>query len=295
MRKLVGVAFSLLVALAACEDFASPTGAPPPDDNGDDPGDVTPMGSNLRIVSGDEQKGIARDTLIDPLVVQVSDENGIAVAGVEVSWQVVSGAGGGVVLGNPTVSDADGIATNRWRVGNSPGAVDSIVASIETPDGDLRAVTFSAEITGVPDTIVVTQGAIELDNNATRPPEEFEGDTVFVQPGHWSDKAFKATVIDSDGRTVRGAVLTWTVTDDLTSQPGTVGDEPEGSGSEAVMVVTDDVGSITVWRKATEAFPQFCLDDPDECWIGATLSLEDFPDVTPMTLDARVRDPGEDG
>lgn len=293
MRKVVGVALSLMLALAACEDFASPTGAPPPG-NGDDPGEVTPTGTNLRIIAGDDQKGIARDTLIDPLVVQVSDDDGIAVDSVEVSWQVVSDAGGSVVLGSPTFTDADGLAVNRWRVGNIPGAADSIVASIETQSGDIRTVTFSADVTGVPDSIVVTQGAIEMDNNATRPPEMMIGDTVFVQPGHWSDKPFKATVIDSDGRTVRGAVLTWTVTDDLSPAVGTVGSEPEGGGSEAVMVVTDDVGSITVWRKATPEFPPSCADTPNDCWIGATLSLEEFPSVTPMTLDARVRNPGED-
>ncbi|MFW6010656.1 MAG: hypothetical protein ACOC9H_01940, partial [Gemmatimonadota bacterium] len=66
---------------------------------------------------------------------------------------------------------------------------------------------------------------------------------------------------------------------------GAVGDEPEGTGSNAVMINTATDGGITVWRRAP--------DSDGECegvWIGATLSVEDFPDVTPVTLDALIRE-----
>jgi hypothetical protein len=116
------------------------------------------------------------------------------------------------------------------------------------------------------------------------------GDTVFVAPGHWARQPFKGIVLDDAGRTVRGAILTWTVTsrlDPSESSPRTTPNE------EAVTLNTAEDGGITVWRKSSVS----CTDPdapPDRCvnigdWIGATLSIERYPDVTPITLDALVR------
>lgn len=277
MKKLVGTALlAALVGVTGCEDFASPMGGP------SEPSEPAGAELTLRMISGDAQKGITRDTLLDPLVVEVINQDGVAVEGVNVQWQIAS-ADGGAALGSSTATDADGLATNRWRLGDTPQAQDSLVAFVEPINADPDTVFFTARVTGVPDTIVVTQGALELDNNATKAPETVIGDTVFVAPGHWADKGFKAIVLDAAGDSVRGATLTWTVTDDVDSEVGTVGDEPEGSGSETVMVVTDGAGGITVWRKA------LACDDCVGTWIGATLSLEEFPEVTPVTLDALIR------
>lgn len=244
---------------------------------------TTPGAANIRVVSGDGQKGIVRDTLLDPLVVEVTDGEGVAVEGVSVRWKVQSGSGS--VRENPTVTNEQGLAQNRWRVGDVPGDTEEIVAWIEPDVASPDTVSFTAELTGVPDTIEVIQGALELDNHDTKSPEMVIGDTVFVAPNHWADKGFKAIVRDSEDRRVRGATLTWTVTDDVPpTELGAVGDEPEGAGSEAVMVNTATDGSITVWRRAP------ACSDCDGEWIGATLSLEKYPDVTPVTLDALIRD-----
>lgn len=244
---------------------------------------TTAGAANLRIISGDGQKGIVRDTLLDPLVVEVTDGDGVAVPGVSVKWQVVGGDGS--VRQSPSVTNQQGLATNRWRVGNVAGAIEEVIAWIEPQNAVPDTVSFTANLTGVPDTIVIEQGALELDNNATKAPETVIGDSVFVAPGHWADKAFKGVLLDADGRTVRGATLTWTVTDDFDQVVGFVGDEPEGGGSEAVMVNTASDGGITVWRKAPACDPAECVGT----WIGATLSLEKYPDVTPITLDALIR------
>lgn len=245
---------------------------------------TTSGAANIRIVSGDGQKGIVRDTLLDPLVVEVTNGEGVVVQGASVRWKVQSGSGGSV-REDATVTNGQGLAQNRWRVGDVPGDTEEIVAWIEPDVADPDTVSFTAELTGVPDTIVIEQGALELDNNATKPPETVIGDTVFVAENHWADKAFKGVLLDADGRTVRGATLTWTVTDDCpVGQEGAVGDEPEGSGSNAVMINTATDGGITVWRRAA-VFDGECEGE----WIGATLSLEKYPDVTPVTLDALIR------
>jgi len=243
--------------------------------------------ANIRMVSGDLQKGITRDTLLDPLVVEVTNLEGIVVQGVPVNWEVVSDNGGSV-RSTPTVTDSLGLAQNRVRAGNLPGGIDRIIAWIEPSDGDPDTVTFTADITGVPDTIIIVQGAVDLDHDYSQPELMF-GDTSFVARGHWARQPFKGIVIDAAGRTVRGATLTWTVTNWF----GSVGDEPDGPGAETVMVNTAADGSITVWRKA-----QGCTFDPldpqpdcppDGTWINATLSLEQYPLVKPVTLMAMVR------
>jgi hypothetical protein len=241
-------------------------------------------GSNIRIVSGDAQKGIVRDTLLDPLVVEVTDTEGVAVAGVSVKWSVISSEGGSI-RETPTVTDNQGLASNRWRVGDLAGATEEVIAWIEPSNADPDTVTFSASTTGVPDTIVIVQGAVELDH-VYNSPEVIIGDTVFVAPGHWARYAFKGIVQDADGREVRGAVLTWTVTD----SNGFVGLEPEdGAGEEAVTLNTAEDGAITVWRKASsQCDPPDVVDGCPGRWIGATLSIEKYPDVVPITLDAFV-------
>lgn len=293
MRKLVGVAFSLLLALAACEDFASPTGAPPPGNGGGGPSDAS---FSLHKIAGDGQKGITGEALLDPVAVVVTDADGNTVDGVTVRWRIVSPNGGAVA--NNSLTGPDGTATAVWRLGDQPGATDRLNAFVDSAGAETETAEFTAMVTGRPDTIVVTQGAIELDNDFNE-PELLVGDTVFAATGGWARRPFKAIIVDAAGDSVRGARLTWTVT----SGGGAVGDEPEG-GSETVNVITDEGGGITVWRKAPtldqlqELAPGCVGEDEDgnqvlrtnvQCWIGATLSMEDFPEVTPVTLDALLR------
>jgi len=241
--------------------------------------------SDIRIISGDGQKGITQDTLLDPLIVEVTNLDGIVVPGATVKWEVISDNGGSV-RETPTVTDAMGLTQNRVRAGDVPGATDQIIAWIETAGGLADTVTFTASITGVPDTIVIVQGAVDLDHDYTTPEIVF-GDTSFVARGHWARQPFKGIVYDDAGRTVRGATLTWTVTNWF----GGVGAEPDGPGAETVMINTAEDGAITVWRKAP-----LCTDPVNEpdcpsegTWINATLSIEQYPDVQPITLSAQMR------
>ena len=245
---------------------------------------VTGGAASLRIISGNGQKGIERDTLLDALVVEVRDAEGIAVQGVSVKWQVTS-SDGGTVRETPTLTDAQGLAYNRWRVGNTPGDTVRAIAWIEPSYAEPDTAELWAEVTGVPDSIDIIQGAVELDF-VYHSPELVIGDTVFVAPDHWARQPFKGIVLDAEGRTVRGAILTWTVTDSY----GQVGLEPEdGVGEEAVTFNTAEDGAVSVWRRAPT-----CLElVPDPCygrWIGATLSIDKYPDVRPVTLDAMIRE-----
>lgn len=238
--------------------------------------------AKIRKVSGDGQRGITKDTLLDPLVVEVTNTDGIVVPGAQVMWEVVS-ANGGSVRSTPTVTDLQGLSENRVRAGDTPGATDQIIAWIHTVGDMADTVTFTADITGVPDTIVIVQGAVDLDHDYLA-PEVVIGDTSFVAWNHWARQPFKGVVYDDAGRTVRGAILTWTVT----SFYGKVGNEPDGPGDETVMVNTAEDGAITVWRRACHPAQDPECPDPGG-WVGATLSIEQYPDVKPITLMAMIR------
>lgn len=234
--------------------------------------------TRVRLLSGQDQKGMSGDTLLDPLVVEVTNSGGVAIEDAMVRWKVTSSHGGSVLRGT-TSTDGEGLARNRWRLGTRAGtARDTVIAWIEPQASPADTVEFVADVTGPPTQIVVSQGAIEEDDNATREPESVVGDTVTVAPGFWSRQPFRVNLQDTAGRTVRGAVLSWTVT----SGGGTLGDEPVDEGQETVEVVSGSDGAVTVWRRAPS-------DASDGDWIGATLSLENFPDVLPVTLDALVR------
>lgn len=99
----------LVVALGAC--------------GGDE--SVGPAGdaeSSMAIVSGAEQRGLAGETLDEPLVVRVADGRDDGIEGVRVAWRVISGAGsfgadesGDTAATVTTPTDADGFARRTFR------------------------------------------------------------------------------------------------------------------------------------------------------------------------------------
>lgn len=101
--------------------------------------------SGLTIVSGDDQQGPVNTELPLPLVVQVKDGGGNAVAGVAVSW--VIGAGGGSVTPATSTTDAAGQATAAWTLGGTPGPNNTVNAVVS----GIGVVEFSATaIAGAP-------------------------------------------------------------------------------------------------------------------------------------------------
>lgn len=90
--------------LASC-DVGNPTG---------------PRILRLVYVSGDHQVASVGATLTDPLVVRAQDQNGVAVAGVSLLWEIRSG--GGSFVAASAVTDETGIASAAFRLGNTLGS-----------------------------------------------------------------------------------------------------------------------------------------------------------------------------
>lgn len=89
--------------LASC-DTGSPTG---------------PRIVSLVRVSGNEQAAPVGATVAEPLVVRAVDQNGVAVPGVPLSWDVISG--GGSFIAASTSTDATGIGQAVFELGNTLG------------------------------------------------------------------------------------------------------------------------------------------------------------------------------
>ena len=91
-----------LLALGSCERPVSPPS----------PGQLA-----LEVVSGDQQQAEAGQELAQPLVVKVTREGGDPVPGQILNFRVVSG--GGTVFGGTELTNAQGIAQERWTLGTS--------------------------------------------------------------------------------------------------------------------------------------------------------------------------------
>lgn len=103
MKPFASAVCAALVLTLACENPARP---------GED---ATGM---LRTVSGDSQVTLPLGELPRPLVVRALDDSGRARPGVLVTW---SSADGSVFVSDTSRTDASGLASNIWMLGNATG------------------------------------------------------------------------------------------------------------------------------------------------------------------------------
>ena len=87
-----------------------------------------PMPTALSIISGDNQNGLTGETLADPFVVEVRDQNGDPMEGVTVTFTV--SAGGGSLSGTSADTDANGLAQSTLTLGSDPGT-NTVDVSVE--------------------------------------------------------------------------------------------------------------------------------------------------------------------
>jgi len=76
--------------------------------------------TNMEILSGNSQSGTVDRELVFPLKVLVTDDYGNPVAGVPITFVVTEG-GGDLLNGQVVVTDENGIAANKWKLGINPG------------------------------------------------------------------------------------------------------------------------------------------------------------------------------
>jgi hypothetical protein len=181
------------------------------------PGSVTytaGAAANITKSAGDAQTATAGTAVATAPAVTITDTNGNPVAGVSVTFAIVTGGTGSAVTGTPATTNASGIATvGSWTLGNAAGA-----NSLSATAGAL-SVTFNATgVAGAPASIVKTAG----DGQSAG-----AGTAVAVAPA--------VRVTDSHGNNVSGVSVTFT---------------PSGGGTGAAVTgspaTTDASGIATV-------------------------------------------------
>jgi len=98
----------------------------------------TPPGPPARIemVSGNDQQGLQNAELPQPLVVRVLDASGRPVPGIFVIW---TPSHDGRANPTPSLTDASGLATTRWILGDKVGGQTMSAITV-----GVSAVTFNA-------------------------------------------------------------------------------------------------------------------------------------------------------
>lgn len=182
----------------------------------------------LNMVSGNSQSGTVGSVLGNPLTVRVTDDGGTPLAGVAVSWTVVSG--GGQLETAQAVTDGAGNASAAWRLGTTPGA-QTLRASVS----GLTPLTFNATATvGALASIDLTPASISIAVGATSQltatgRDAFGNPVPLASPAWQSANAAVATVsssglvtaVSSGSTTARVTVggVTGTASVAVTAQP----------------------------------------------------------------------------
>ena len=159
---------------------------------------IQPVASALAIASGNSQTGTVGTALTAPLVVKVTANDGLGVAGVTVAFAVSSG--GGAVTATAVTGD-DGTASAAWTLGTTVGA-QTVTA---TAAGVARAVTFTATGT-VP---VLVFGALPSNVQVGQP---FGVTVSILEPNGSVSTAFTGAVSIGLSGNPAGDALTGTLT-----------------------------------------------------------------------------------
>ena len=136
-------------------------------------------------ISGDNQHGIPSASLFQPFVIEVQDENGIALVGVPITFTVI--AGGGMLSITSTTTDENGRAESTLTLGPNIGrnAIEVSVVGIESPstfhaisDTELPPIATDVNSDGSVNIFDLVSVASEFGNAGTNLAADVSGDGV---------------------------------------------------------------------------------------------------------------------
>ena len=111
----------------------------------------------IRIVSGNNQQGLPRTALENPLVVEIQDRNGAAFEGVSIEFSVASS--GGTLSVTSVTTNSNGRAECTLTLGPNPGT-NTVTVSVT---GITQTETFNAEGIRIPKTWEIISGENQQD------------------------------------------------------------------------------------------------------------------------------------
>jgi hypothetical protein len=109
---------------------------------------------SLAITSGNNQSAVVNTSVSNALTVKVSDGSGFGVPGATVTWVVADNkVGGGLLDGASSQTNADGLATNHYRMGQRTGNNAITATSKNTQNQNLLNSPVTFNLAGLPDSI----------------------------------------------------------------------------------------------------------------------------------------------
>ena len=111
----------------------------------------------LEIISGGDQEGPHGVTLENPFIVEVRDQSGESLPGVQVTFSVTGGRG--TLSATSVTTDSNGRAESTLRLGANPGA-NTVTVSVS---GIQEKQTFTAQGIRIPETLEIISGGGQQD------------------------------------------------------------------------------------------------------------------------------------
>ena len=161
--------------------------------------------TTVSIISGDNQGGATGETLTDPFIVEVRYGNDLPLAGLTVTFTVLTG--GGTLSATTGTTDANGRAESTLTLGSAPGA-NTVEVSTEN---SAEPVTFNAEAVLPPPTPTILQTV--SDSNQDDPIVDTLTAPSVVQihdqnGAPLEDVGVTFTTVGDDGSTTTTSVMT---------------------------------------------------------------------------------------
>ena len=236
-------AVALLAALAACDGST---------------GSGTRVPARMDVVSGNGQTADPGAELAQPLVVRVVDDKDRPVRGQIVNFVVTEG--GGSVFAGAALTNADGEARERWRLGTSPGqTVEARAVDAATGQAVVFA-TFTAKLTG--------EGVAF---SASRAGPAGPG-PLLALPGAAVADSLAVGVSDRYGRPVAGVAVAWAADNGAAVSPATSTTGANGIARTRLTLGTANVAYTATGTAAGIAPVQFAA----QVLVPATL-MRTFP------------------
>ena len=185
-----------------------------------------PMQTTLEGVSSDNQSGLTGETLATPFVVEVRDQYDDPMAGVTVTFSLLTG--GGALSATTATTDANGRAESTLTLGSDPGT-NSVKASV---DGISRTEVFSAEASlppPVPTTLSIVSG--ENQNGLT---------------GEALANPFVVEVRDQYDAPIAGVTVTFAVSEGGGALSATTATTDANGRAESTLTLGSDPGTTSV-------------------------------------------------
>ncbi len=201
--------------------------------------------ARIEVVSGTNQAGAIGTMLQEPLVVRVTDAQNRPVAERRVAFVLGSGAAGGSVEPDTTLTDSDGRATVRWVLGTTEGT-QQVAARVISASPLSTTFTASASA-GVAARIEAVRGSGQTATAGSELP-----DSLVVR------------TLDGSSRPVGGIIVTWSVTGGGSVSAATTVSGPDGqtgvrrtlgpqAGEQATVATVEGVEGSPVTFAATAA------------------------------------------